>query len=392
MSDSLHPLTERVLGGGQLTRGQGLILAAAGGAIRQAHGPEHGRGASPEAALPQPGGLERSGAPLAEDRHQDGKPAAAAGEVALDELMRGADRIRVAFRGNAVGFCSILNVKASHCGENCTFCAQSALHHTAAPVYPLLKEEACARSAREASRWGSRHFGLVAAWRGLDSSSTDLEATCRDLEAVRDRGAIEAHASLGILDAEAARRLAAAGCVEYNHNLETSERFFPKVCSTHTYRERVETIRHARAAGMRICSGGIFGLGESWEDRVDLALTLRELEPDTVPINFLHPIEGTPLADRPVLSADEALRIIALYRYLLPRQDIKVCGGRELVLGEAQSRMFHAGASSAMLGHYLTTSGRTPEDDIEMVRALGLPLLTHPDPVSAPVGAAGPAG
>jgi biotin synthase len=295
----------------------------------------------------------------------------------LEDVLHGANRIRAAFRGDEISFCSIVNVKASACGEDCAFCAQSARHQTGAPVYPLMDETAVSDAARQARDSGSSELGLVAAWRGLKAGTKALDQVCRGLATVREAG-VEPHGSLGFLDDDSARTLAAAGCVEYNHNLETSERFFPKICTTHQWRDRLATVLRARAAGMKVCSGGIFGLGEAWEDRVDLALALCDVAPDTVPINFLHPVDGTPLAGRPLMAPREALRIIALFRYMLPRADIKTCGGRELVLRDLQSWMFHAGASSTMLGNYLTTTGRKPADDLRMIEDLGFKVRQTP--------------
>jgi biotin synthase len=185
-------------------------------------------------------------------------------------------------------------------------------------------------------------------------------------------GRLLACASFGQLTPLAARQLREAGLRRYNHNLETSARYFPSVCTTHTFEDRVTTIRHAKAAGLQVCSGGIFGMGENATDRVDLAVALRELDVDSIPINFLNPIPGTPFEGLQPLAALECLRILAVYRLLFPTKDIKVAGGREACLRDLQSWIFLAGANGAILGDYLTTSGRSAEEDIQMVRDLGM--------------------
>jgi len=183
-------------------------------------------------------------------------------------------------------------------------------------------------------------------------------------------------ASFGALTPLAARQLYDAGLRRYNHNLETSARFFPTICTTHTFEDRVTTIRHARAAGLQVCSGGIFGMGESPGDRIDMAVALRELDVDSIPINFLNPIPGTPLANAEPLQPMDCLRILGVYRLFFPTRDIKVAGGREAALRDLQSWMFYAGANGAILGNYLTTSGRSAEEDLQMVRDLGMETVS----------------
>jgi len=190
-------------------------------------------------------------------------------------------------------------------------------------------------------------------------------------------GPVARCASIGAVSLRQARELAAQGLDRLHHNLETSRRFFPSVCTTHTYAERVHTIRNARAAGLSVCAGGIFGLGESWEDRLSMALELRRLRVESVPINFLSPIPGTRLADRPLLSTQEALCVIALFRLVLPDRDIIVCGGRGAVLRDCQSWIFRAGANGMMVGGYLTTGGRRIADDIQMIRDAGFEPVGH---------------
>ncbi|MBI2922651.1 MAG: biotin synthase BioB [Planctomycetes bacterium] len=290
----------------------------------------------------------------------------------LVDLFAAANRIRHHFRGNRVTFCSIVNAKSGRCAEDCVFCAQSSRYSTGIQEYPLLDEAAILAEARKAAELGSGCFGVVAAWRGL-SKGRVLDQVCSVLRKIREAGVLHPDASLGIIeDPEVAKALAEAGLHEYNHNLETSRRFFPNICTTHGYDDRLRTIRYLRAEGIHICSGGIFGLGETIEDRVDMLFELRNLEVETVPINFLNPIAGTPMGNIRKLSPLECLRALAVARFVLPDRDIKTAGGREVCLRDLQSMMFFAGASSTMLGNYLTTLGRTAALDLQMVDDLGL--------------------
>lgn len=290
----------------------------------------------------------------------------------LMDLFAAANRIRHQFRGNRVSFCSILNVKSGRCAEDCVFCAQSVRYRTGVPEYQLLDVEAMVKEAREAAKRGSGCFGLVAAWRGLTKGAI-LDNVLEALRRIKAEGIIHPDASLGIIEDPAiAKALAEAGLYEYNHNLETSRRFFPRICTTHSYDDRLRTISYLKAEGVLICSGGIFGMGETIEDRVDMLMDLREVGVDTVPVNFLNPIPGTPMGDVPKMSPLECLRCLAVARFVLPEADIKTAGGREVCLRDLQAMMFFAGASSTMLGNYLTTPGRGPEMDLQLVEDCGL--------------------
>ena len=295
-----------------------------------------------------------------------------AAEAEFDELLFWANRLRRRFCGDIVRLCSILNAKSGACSEDCAFCAQSARHRTDAPVYPLVPKEHIIAEARAAAERGADRFGIVTSGESACRSRQDFATICDAAAAIEAGGEIHACCSIGRLSPDDAGQLAAAGVRRIHHNLETSARFYPEICTTHSHESRVETVRHAKAAGLEVCSGGIVGLGETWADRVDLALALRDLEVDSVPINFLMPIAGTRLEDRPPLKPREALRVIALFRFLLPEKEIKVCGGREVTLRDLQSWMFRAGASGTMLGNYLTTAGRSAADDLEMLADLGL--------------------
>jgi biotin synthase len=311
----------------------------------------------------------------------------AGGVVAADEVLRLAEsegcdlpllfaeasRIREHFKGNAASLCSIINAKSGRCPENCAFCAQSSAHSTNAQVYPLVDEEELVRCARSAEQNGARCYGIITSGTGIQPGA-ELEKICRALRRIKSETGIDPSCSLGIIDYDTALLLKEAGMATYHHNLETSRSFFPGICSTHDYEDDVETIRAVKRAGLKVCCGGIFGLGEGFAHRVEMAETLRELDVDTVPINFLNPVEGTPLANAAFLTPMECLTIIALYRFMLPAKDLTVCGGREKNLRELQSWIFLAGASGMMTGNYLTTPGRAPEQDRQMLEDLGLTI------------------
>ncbi len=294
----------------------------------------------------------------------------------LFDLFAAANMIKTHFVGNQVHLCSIINAKSGRCGEDCAFCAQSAHHETEAPIFPLVAEETIAMAAREAEQKGSGCFGIVTSGTSIGSGE-ELEMICTALRRIRSESSINPSCSLGIIDQETAVRLEAAGAVTYHHNLETARSFFPSICTTHDYEDDVQTIRNARQAGMKVCCGGIFGMGETMAQRVELALTLRELEVDSVPINFLNPIPGTRLAAANFLTPLECLHIIALFRLILPKKRITVCGGREKNLRDLQSWMFFAGANGTMIGNYLTTTGRDEQQDRQMLKDLGLTIVKN---------------
>jgi biotin synthase len=284
-------------------------------------------------------------------------------------LFAEASRIREHFVGNTVHLCSIINAKSGRCAENCAFCAQSAHHDTGVDVYPLVDEDEIVRCAALAEQNGAGCYGIVTS--GTRINKTDeLDQVCRAVGRIKSETGISPSCSLGILDEETALRLKDAGMETYHHNLETARSFFPQICTTHDYEDDVATIRAAKSVGLRVCCGGIFGLGESFAQRVEMALTLRELNVDSVPLNFLNPVAGTRLADADNLTPLECLTIIAVYRFLLPGKRLSVCGGREKNLRELQSMMFLAGADGTMTGNYLTTPGRPPELDRQMLKDL----------------------
>lgn len=314
----------------------------------------------------------------------------ASGADILD-LIASANRVRLHYFGNQIHLCSIVNAKSGHCPEDCRFCAQSAYYPTDVTAYPLMDAEGILDAARQASENKAEALGIVAAWRGL-REGRDLDMVLARLRELTKSGHVRTDASLGIIeDPRIAMRLREAGLEYYNHNLETARSFFSQICTTHTYEDRVRTIAYCKAADIKICSGGIFGMGESLDQRVELAVALQELDVDVVPLNFLHPIKGTPFESHPPLRPMEILTIIATFRMMLPDKDIMTAGGREIHLRDLQSWMFHAGASHTLIGNYLTTHGRRPQDDLAMIADLDLTIKTaHHETVAAAVSVAVP--
>ncbi len=289
------------------------------------------------------------------------------------DLIASANRIRERYKGRKIGLCSIINAKSGRCGEDCAFCSQSAHHKTDIEEYPLLNSDRILEGAQQASASGAHKFGIVISGKGIEYPE-EMESICLSIRMLREKSNIHCCASLGILSNESAHSLKEAGLQEYHHNLETARSFFPNICTTHEYDEDIETIRVAKETGLRVCCGGIFGMGESPEQRIELAFTLKELDVDSVPLNFLRPITGTRLEGAVLLRPMEILKIIATYRFILPTKDIKVAGGREWTLRDLQSMIFAAGANSAMLGNYLTTKGRNFEEDLQMIEDLELEI------------------
>jgi biotin synthase len=288
------------------------------------------------------------------------------------DLLSWANRLREHFKGNKVHLCSIVNAKAGACSENCSFCAQSSFHQTGSPRYGFVDPEPVIEAADEANRNGVTAVGLVAAWKGLNEGPM-LDEVCDRIRELKESGKTRPDASLGIIKSQrVADRLKEAGLECYGHNLESSKRFFPKHCTTHTYEDRVETIGYLKKAGIKICSGGIIGMGETREDRCDLAFELRAIGANVVPINILNPIPGTPFEQNPPLPPLEILKTIACFRFILPRQEIMIAGGRTVNLRDLQSMVFSAGASALMVGNYLTTLNQPVEKDLQMLRDLGL--------------------
>ena len=288
------------------------------------------------------------------------------------DLLSWANRIREQFKGNKIHLCSIVNAKAGACSENCSFCAQSSFYQTGSPKYGFVDPEPVLEAAEEANKNSVTAVGLVAAWKGLNEGPM-LDEVCDRIRELKAGGKTRPDASLGIIKKQdVADRLKEAGLECYGHNLESSRRFFPQTCTTHTYDDRLETIGYLKKAGIKICSGGIIGMGETREDRCDLAFELNAIGANVVPVNILNPIPGTPFEKNPPLPVMEILKTIACFRFILPRQEIMIAGGRTVNLRDAQSMIFMAGASALMVGNYLTTLNQPVEKDLQMLKDLGL--------------------
>ncbi len=289
-----------------------------------------------------------------------------------NELCKAASRIKENFFDNRVEFCSIINAKSGRCPEDCKFCAQSVHYKTNIKEYPFIGIEEIEQEAKKLKSGGVKRFSIVTS--GKCPTKDDLTKVENAVSRIAALGLIP-DASLGILNKDDLLKLKKAGLKGLHHNLEVSKSFFKSICTTHTYKEDIETIKNALQIGFYVCSGGIFGVGENWKHRVELALTLRELNVHSVPINFLTPIKGTPLKNRPVLSEEEALRIVVLYRFLLPDKHIRVCGGRSTVFKpETKRKILLCGASGLMVGNYLTTEGFDVGSDLRDIGELGLIL------------------
>lgn len=281
-----------------------------------------------------------------------------------------ASEIREHYKGKKINLCSIVNAKSGRCGENCKFCAQSAHYNTGVQVYPLLSAEEIIEKAKEAKSAGAHMFGIVTSGTKI-ALEKEWKEIYRAIEGINNLG-IKACASLGLLDEQRAEELKRRGLFRYHHNLETAESFFPNICSTHDYKEDIDTVKLAKKTGLSICSGGIIGLGEKIEHRIEMALTLRQLDVDSIPINILNPIKGTPLENVIPLHPVEILVTIAIFRFLLPDKDIKLCGGKEKNLRQLLPLGIVAGCNSLMTGNYLTTTGRDTQLDLELIKDLGM--------------------
>lgn len=285
------------------------------------------------------------------------------------ELFTGATRIRETHFGKQIQLCSIINAKSGKCDMDCRFCSQSGHNTTDIEAYPFMPPDELKVRIEETTAENNRHCGIVTS--GGKLSGKELKELAETVRAISGGEPAPVCASLGRLTQTELANLKAAGLTRFHHNLEASESYYPEVCSTQQWSQRLETVKAAQAAGLKVCCGGLFGLGESWDDRIDLALTLRELGVDSVPINFLYAHPGTPMKDAPPLTAEEALRIIALYRFMLPNVTLRICGGRTHVLGDRQADLFAAGANGLMTGNYLTVAGSQYEADLAMIHTLG---------------------
>lgn len=286
----------------------------------------------------------------------------------LDALCQRADELRRHFCGDRFDLCAIVNGKSGRCSENCRFCAQSAHNHTGAAEYPLLSAPELVEQARINESQGVLRYSIVTSGRRL--TEDEVDALCQAIRQIKAETGISVCVSVGLLDEEAYRRLKEAGAERAHNNLETSRQNFSKICTTHTFQDKVDAIRAAQAAGLTVCSGGIMGMGETAEDRIDMALSLRELGIKSVPVNMLNPIPGTPLAELERLTGDDMRRIVAVYRFILPDASIRLAGGRGLLADKGRG-CFQSGANAAISGDMLTTAGITVKTDLELLRSLG---------------------
>ena len=287
----------------------------------------------------------------------------------LQELQAGADMIRRELCGNRVDLCCIINGRGGRCSEDCKFCAQSAHHATSCETYGFLETDAFVSDCKKMEAQGVDRYSIVTSGRTLEGA--DLEKAVTAYSALHEScPGIKLCASHGLMTEADLKRLHEVGVTTYHANLETSARFFTEICSTHTYEDKLEEIRRARAAGMAICSGGIFGMGETWQDRFDMALLLSRLFVVSIPMNFLIPIKGTPLGGRPRLSREEILRIVAVFRYFNPEAYIRIAAGRNY-FPDGGRELFHSGANATLTGNMLTTVGNCTAQDREMLKTMG---------------------
>ena len=286
----------------------------------------------------------------------------------ISAVLAGADLIRENYFGREIHLCTICNGKSGKCSEDCKFCSQSSFSKTEAPVYRLLEKKELVKGGVYACRTPINRYSIVTTGKGLPREDV---AGVSEAMADIDNDRIKKCVSLGILKEDELRTLYNSGVTRYHHNLEAAKSLFSSVCTTHTYGERINTVLEAKKIGMEICSGGIFGIGESNDQILELAIELKDLNVDSVPVNFLVPVKGTPYESMKRLTPLKCLKIISFFRYFLPGKEIIICGGREDNLGELHPLVFYAGASGIMTGNYLTTQGRSFEKDIEMIKIMG---------------------
>lgn len=286
----------------------------------------------------------------------------------LEELIQAADEIRAHFCGNTFDICTIINGKCGKCSEDCKYCAQSAHYHTSCEEsYPLLSSKEILEQAKKNDERGVLRYSIVTSGKHL--SDEEINKVCESIREVREKTNIRVCVSFGLLTEAQFRKIKEAGASRVHCNLETSKRYFPEVCTTHTFEQKVETLKAAKRAGLSICSGGIMGLGETMEDRIDMALVIRELGVKSIPVNLLNPIPGTPYEGNRVLTNDELCRIVAIYRFLIPDASIRLAGGRGII-GDKGAKCFKSGANAAISGDMLTTAGITVETDLELLKNL----------------------
>ncbi len=280
------------------------------------------------------------------------------------------------FNEESVDVESLINAKSGNCPEDCSFCAQSTFYETGITKYPLLPDKTIIEKAREAEIHGAASFCLVCAYR--EPSENDFEKICRVIEKLRKEVQLDINVSLGFMTQERAQRLKSLGVKRYNHNLETSESFFSKICKTHDFSDRIKTARIVKSAGLELCCGGIIGMGESTRQRIELAFSISSLEPVEVPINILIPRKGTPKQlDNCSIHPIDIISTIAVWRFIMPRTILKIAGGREIYFSDGGKLALQAGANGIITGGYLTTNGNAPNKDIQMIQGIGLNTRIH---------------
>ena len=293
-------------------------------------------------------------------------------EAPWEALCRAANEIRQTFCGNQFDLCTIINGKSGRCSEDCKYCAQSVHYTTAAEVYPLLGTDALLEQAIYNDKKQVPRYSIVTSGRCL--SPAEIDQVCQSISAIKQKTALSVCVSFGLLKEQQFAQLKQAGVGRIHNNLESSRRYFAQVCTTHSYDEKIAAIQAAQRVGLSVCSGGIFGLGETMEDRIDLALTLRELGVQSVPMNILNPIPGTPYEHNRRLTNEEVCRIVAVFRFLLPNAFLRLAGGRGL-LGDMGRQCFLSGANAAITGDMLTTSGITIDQDVRLLKELGYQVV-----------------
>jgi biotin synthase len=307
-------------------------------------------------------------------------------EEQLAELLAVTHRVRKHHKDNVVYTCGITNAKSGLCPEKCNFCSQSAHFSTESPVYGMKDAQAIAAEARQAAEAGVREFSIVTQGRAV-TKRAEIETLKEAFGLIREQTGLQTCASIGLVDKATLAELQAAGMDAVHHNLETARSFHDQIVETHSYDDEVATIQAGKELGMYVCAGGIFGMGESWEQRIELATELRDLDVDSVPLNFLNARPGTPMEGLDELTPFDCLKIIALFRLVLPTKDLIVCGGRQIQLQDRQTELFEAGANGIMLGDYLTTTGGKTSVDLTMLEDQGLVVRPPPHTPTAPVSA-----
>jgi biotin synthase len=275
------------------------------------------------------------------------------------------------FNGDGIDVESLLNAKSGKCPEDCSFCAQSSFYNTKISKYPLLPKQVVIVRAKEAERQGASSFCLVCAYRSPPEE--EFRQICDTIEALKKEVSIDINASLGFMTSERARKLKSLGIKRYNHNLEASDSFFSQICKTHDFADRVKTAKIVKEAGLELCCGGIIGMGETVKQRTELAFALAALNPDEVPINILIPKEGTPMAQIDTITPEEAIRTIAVWRFIMPKVILKLAGGREVHFSDNGRTALRAGANGIISGGYLTTGGNEMSNDLNMIHEIGIP-------------------